>query len=225
MKNPFQQLDALQPGPAHCFEEVVSTILRWTIPDVKRVRVYHGDGGVDSFTGEWGSNGELHVYQVKYFVDQWKASQKQQIRNSYRTARDSTSFRLKKWTLIVPTDLTAEDWGWFDPWKAGQAHEIDLLNGSALTDLLRAPQCADARQMLKNWGVVGLPHEPVITAWVRLITNPPRFALQSNVWIENTGDRSLRSLRLRIAHSETNTVAVPADPEWWRIVRNFKLPR
>jgi len=42
------------------------------------------------------------------------------------------------------------------------------------------------------------------------------FALVVNVWLQNVGDQSLRSLRLQIQHSETATVAAQANDYWWR---------
>jgi hypothetical protein len=215
MHNAFEQINSLQPGPEHCFEEVVSTILRATIPEAKRVRVYRGDGGVDTFTGTWGEAGELEVYQIKYFISEWTASQQQQIRESYQTAAENPDFNLSRWTLIVPRDLTAKDFKWFDGWRAKQKHKIELINGSDLTDRLLLPQCAGARQMLKAWGVIGLHAGPSIRAWVRVIGSPP-YALVVNAWLENIGDRSLRSARLRIQHSETHTVSIEADDSWWR---------
>jgi hypothetical protein len=214
MQNPFEQLNNLQPGAEHCFEEVVSNMLRATIPDAKRVRVYRGDGGVDTFTGTWGALGELEVYQIKYFVTQWGSSQKQQIRDSYRTAADNTDYNLLKWILVVPTNLTSKDFTWFDEWRAKEKHEIEMINGSDLSDRLQLPRCAGARQMLRKWGVLGLGASPAIDAWVRL-TPARSFALVANVWLQNIGDQSLRSARLRVEHSETETVAIQADEYWW----------
>lgn len=216
MKNAFEQLDDRVPGAAQCFEEVVSTILRATVPDAKRVRVHRGDNGVDTFTGTWGDAGELDVYQIKYFVRQWGNSQKQQIKNSYGTAAKSENYNLRKWYLIVPTDLTASDFKWFDEWRQGLPHEVEVINGAALSDRLRRSECSHARQMLRSWGVAGLDGGPSFNAWVRLLSDAPRFALVLNVWLHNTGDKSARSVRLRLQHSETHTLAHRPNEQWWR---------
>jgi hypothetical protein len=215
MHNAFEQLNSLQPGAEHCFEEVVSTILRATIAEAKRVRVYRGDGGVDTFTGTWGALGELDVYQIKYFITQWKSSQRQQIRDSYQTAARNPDYNLSKWILVVPTNLTSKDHKWFDEWRNRQKHQIEVINGSDLTDRLQLPQCSGARQMLKKWGVVGPGASPSINAWVRLISERS-FTFVAIAWLQNVGDQSLRSLRLRIEHSETGTVSLQADDNWWR---------
>lgn len=57
---------------------------------------------------------------------------------------------------------------------------------------------------------------PSFNAWVRLVSEPPRFLLVLNVWLHNVGNKSARSVRLRLEHSETNTLAYDADPQWWR---------
>jgi hypothetical protein len=117
MKNPFEQLEDRLGGASHCFEEVVSTILRATVSDAKRVRVHRGDNGVDTFTGTWANAGKLDVYQIKYFLKQWRSSQKQQIKKSYRTAANGQSYNLRNWFLVVPTELTANHFKWFDEWR------------------------------------------------------------------------------------------------------------
>jgi len=161
MKNPFEQLEALQPGAAHCFEETVSIILRATVKDARRVKVFRRDGGVDSFTGIWGQDGELDVYQIKCLHTPWGNSQKKQIRDAFKTATDSKEFNLRQWVLVVPSDLTKEDWQWFDEWRVkqtkGKEHKIDIWEGSRLSDILLQPECGDARQKLREWGVQGLP--------------------------------------------------------------------
>jgi hypothetical protein len=57
---------------------------------------------------------------------------------------------------------------------------------------------------------------PSFNAWVRLFSEPPRFALVLNVWLNNGGNRSARSVRLRLEHSETHTLAFDPDQQWWR---------
>jgi hypothetical protein len=50
----------------------------------------------------------MKVFQIKYFPDAWEDSQKQQIRDAYKTARECGDYRLKTWTLCVPTRLRNE---------------------------------------------------------------------------------------------------------------------
>jgi hypothetical protein len=211
--NPFEQLKSLQPGPEQCFEEIVSMILRHTVTDVRRVRVYGGDDGVDNFTGAWGDSGELDVYQVKYFASSsWGAAQRQQITRSYDRAARSSSYSLRKWILVVPSDLTAKEWKWFDEWRE-EKQGISVLDGSHLTDCVLRGQCAPARNKLREWGVVGLPNVVAIQAWVRL-TQAVDFPLVLNVWLENIGDMTARSIRMDLDHIETNTRGGAVGDDW-----------
>jgi hypothetical protein len=135
-RNPFEQLQDVVVEPRQAFEDIVTLILKCLFPDSRRVRVFRGDGGIDAFIGTLGEGGEVDVYQVKYFPMTWGASQKDQIRDAYRTARDSKDYDLKKWTLCVPTRLTKEDLRWFDEWRRKQEKQdrsIDLMDGDDLT--------------------------------------------------------------------------------------------
>jgi hypothetical protein len=72
------------------------------------VRVYRGDGGVDVYEERYGADAEVDVYQIKYFPSVWGDTQKQQIRDSYETARYNSDFNLNRWFLCVPVRLTKE---------------------------------------------------------------------------------------------------------------------
>src|SRR5579863_9166948 len=119
-QNPFQQLRAVCEGAPHEFEAICVDLIRTHYPDAKRVRVYNGDGGVDASYGDWGTQGALDVFQIKYFPDVLGDSQKQQIRDAFKTASTNANFRLRKWTLCLPALLRQEDLRWFDEWKTAQ---------------------------------------------------------------------------------------------------------
>ena len=87
--NPFEQLRLLAPEPRAAFEEIVGILLKGHGKSDGQVKVYFGDAGVDAYKGSFGQEGELIVYQSKYFPDQWQESQKKQIRDSFRTANES----------------------------------------------------------------------------------------------------------------------------------------
>src|SRR5213076_998245 len=82
-RNPFEQIQDVVVEPRQAFEDVVALILKCLHPESRRVRVYRGDGGIDSFTGPLGVGGEADVFQIKYFPSSWEDSQKQQIRDAY----------------------------------------------------------------------------------------------------------------------------------------------
>jgi len=215
MQNPFEQLRSLQPGPEHLFDHVGSLILHETIPDARRVRVYQGDEGVDTFTGTWGETGELDVYQIKYFVGKWGDSQKQQIRDSYARAKQNANYNLGTWYLVVPTNLTAQDYKWFDTWRKEQPHPIEIIDGADLTERLELPQCGPARQLLKGWGALGLPGGAFLVPSISIFATD-RFAVLLRLRLENKGDKTGRAIRLKVQHTETSTVAYGHDEQWWK---------
>lgn len=88
--------------PRQAFEDIVALILKCLYPENRRVRVYRGDGGIDSFSGTLGVGGEADVFQINYFPSSWEDSQKQQIRDAYSVARNSNDYQLKAWTLCFP---------------------------------------------------------------------------------------------------------------------------
>jgi hypothetical protein len=61
-RNPFAQLQDVVVEPRQAFEEIITLIVKCLWPNSRRVRVYRGDGGVDSFTGTFGEGGEADVY-------------------------------------------------------------------------------------------------------------------------------------------------------------------
>src|SRR6516225_2961447 len=151
--NPFEQLQHLVPEPRAAFEEIVAILLKDHGKSDGQVRVCLGDAGVDAYQGSFGEQGELIVYQSKYFPGQWKDPQKQQIRESFRTASESSLFKLKEWYLCVPARPTKEDLRWFDNWSRQKSVKIDLIDGDDLTKMLQAPEDARAREELRKWGV------------------------------------------------------------------------
>jgi len=217
MLNPFEQLRILQPGPHQCFEEVTSHILRRTVQDSKRVRVHRGDEGVDSFTGTWGEDGELDVYQIKYFVEKWGPSQQDQIRSSYKRARENDNYQLRSWFLVVPTNLTAQDFRWIYEWKSKQDRPIELIDGSDLCDRLNEAECSAARDLLHRWGVLGVAGGAFLVPSLTVLTSE-RFPTILRLRLENRGDKTAKAVRITIEHSETHTVANTAYEDSWRDV-------
>lgn len=217
MLNPFEQLRILLPAPHQCFEEVVSHILRKTVQDAKRVRVHRGDEGVDSFTGSWGEDGELDVYQIKYFVEKWGPSQQEQIRSSYFRARENSNYHLRRWYLVLPTNLTAQDYRWLYDWKATLDRPVDIIDGSDLCDRLAVEESAPARGLLQSWGILGLSGGPFIVPSLTVLTSE-RFPTILRLRLDNRGDKTAKGVRITVKHSETQTVANTAYEDFWRDV-------
>lgn len=217
--NPFEQIRLFLSEPRTAFEDIVGTLLEDAGEIDGRIKVHLGDGGIDAYKGSFGEGGELIVYQSKYFADQWKDPQKQQIRDSFRTASESRLFNLKAWYLCVPTRPTKEDVRWFDDWKAKQPiKKIELIDGDDLTRMFEMPNGARARQKLRNWGVSTVREGCAVLEFsVVCVARDPRTQLTFNlvVWLTNKGDRTAEGLKVRVEHSSTNCVVFPSDSSLW----------
>ena len=227
-RNPFEQLQDVVVEPRQAFEDVVALILKCLYPDSRRVRVYRGDGGIDSFIGTLGVGGEADVFQIKYFPSSWEDSQKQQIRDAYSVARECNDYQLKTWTLCVPTRLRKEDLRWFDEWRGKQDRDIRLLDGDDLTLHLDDNRCAVARNKLREWGLAGVAPvgaEFSVQAFIKR-QDAARTGLTAmiSLYLRNIGQRSARDIVTTVSHSETGCVAGPAQMGW-DLVGNRLEPR
>lgn len=110
-----------EAGARAAFESACFLILKSRFPNenVHSVRVHQGDGGIDVYVGLLGVE-PVDVYQCKYFVNGVSDSQKEQIRSSFRSAVENTEFKVRKWCLCLPVDLSVQESIWFDSWAAKQ---------------------------------------------------------------------------------------------------------
>jgi hypothetical protein len=217
-RNPFEQLQDVVIEPRQAFEDVVALILKCLCPDSRRVRVYRGDGGIDSFTGTLGVGGQADVFQIKCFPSSWEDSQKQQIRDAYGVARRCNDYQLQTWTLCVPTRLPKEDLRWFDEWRGKQDKNIRLLDGDDLTLHLGDKRCAAARNKLRDWGLAGIAPVGPEFAVEALIKRQDvaRTGLTAMIilHLKNIGHRSARNIVATVSHSDTGCSAGPAQSGW-----------
>jgi hypothetical protein len=108
-------------GAREKFEDLASQLVRGEQPNADKVRIVRGDGGIDIHVGELTDPDGIHVYQCKFFPQQLEDSQKSQIRKSFQGCRESDKFKLKKWTLCLPIDLSVDEKRWFEEWRTKQA--------------------------------------------------------------------------------------------------------
>lgn len=130
-------------GARDAFEKACETIYRKKHKDdhVGQVLVRQGDGGIDIFIGELGVK-PITVIQCKFFLDTFEDSQKDQIRNSFKTAIFSKEYVLKEWILCLPRSIDIKENSWWFKWKHKKLLEfsqddsfIKLTDGNALIDL------------------------------------------------------------------------------------------
>ena len=110
-----------QSGARDKFEELTALLIRSEFADASRIRIVHGDGGIDVHTNSIDDPCGIDVFQIKFFPDGISKSQKAQIRQSFKSVCDRKDFRTKSWTLCVPINLSTPEKQWFAKWKAKQA--------------------------------------------------------------------------------------------------------
>lgn len=88
------------------------------------IRVSQGDAGIDILVGDFSV--PITNYQCKFFLDGIGDVQKAQIRESFKTAVDSSSYKMKKWILCVPCTLSASEFKWWSEWRAKQEKLYDI---------------------------------------------------------------------------------------------------
>lgn len=89
--------------------------------NVRGVRPAPGDWGIDAFVGDLA--GEVASWQAKFFPDRVGDAQKEQIRESYKSAKKAASghgYTIITWTLVLPIELSGEERSWRDKWVAAQ---------------------------------------------------------------------------------------------------------
>lgn len=111
----------------------------------RRIKPSQGDGGLDVLVPVSGGSSQLHVenYQVKKFADGLNDSRERQIKKSLERAvathnDDRFGYRIDRWHLAVPMDLTREQ----ERWLLGLATELEapfpvgIFGLTAIEDLL-----------------------------------------------------------------------------------------
>lgn len=108
-------------GAREKFEELTVQLLHSQYPDVERIRIIRGDGGIDAHQGALTDTNGIDVFQIKFFPDGIGDSQQKQIRESFKRICDNNAFKSKSWTLCLPVDMSTNEKKWFDEWKQKQA--------------------------------------------------------------------------------------------------------
>ncbi len=112
-------------GAREKFEDLCVQLLLAEQPNLKRMRVVVGDGGIDAYEGELKGTGGIDVFQTKFFPAGIGESQKKQIRDSFKSVSEATDFTVNNWTLCLPIDLGVEETKWFESWS-GKQHDSGI---------------------------------------------------------------------------------------------------
>ena len=127
-------------GAREIFEKICSQLFAALFgADAHNIKVSQGDEGLDILVGDFSA--PIDVYQCKYFIDGVGDAQKNQIRASFKRAIESTTYKLKSWTLCLPCELTAKEFQWWSEWKNRKTKlhgiHIALYEGSYLIAQLK----------------------------------------------------------------------------------------
>jgi hypothetical protein len=122
-------------GAREKFEDLAFDVIKSEEPRALKVRVSQGDGGIDAHINDLSDPGGVRVYQCKFFPKGLEETQKGQICASFKRCRESTDYKLKRWTLCLPVDLSVPERHWFESWRDSQKSSgvvIDEPNPSRL---------------------------------------------------------------------------------------------
>lgn len=113
-----------EEGGRATFAELVTHCVRSIHPGAHAVRPDPGDEGLDTFVGEF--DGDLHVFQAKYFCDALGASRHAQVREAIKACMSSGRFsHIVSWTLCIPLELSPEEHSWWQGWRKRQSAKYD----------------------------------------------------------------------------------------------------
>ena len=145
------QVRAGQSGAREDFEQMLGLLVRAVQGQASLVFANPGDWGIDVLVGDL--NGQVTVWQAKYFPGGVGLSQQGQIRDSFRAVAGAAAARgyvLQRWVLCIPSSMDGPAMKWWQGWRAKQETEtgtaVELWDETGLRELLLRPEAADVRR-------------------------------------------------------------------------------
>ncbi len=133
MQIDFRQISGPKASRSDNFALMCARLILAEWPDAKPVEGKGGDEGLDTYIGE--IDGDLKAFQFKCFCDRVGASQRAQIKRSFKTALGK--HRLLSWTLVLPIDMNPTEQRWFrDFCKSYDPLQMDWWGETELRNLL-----------------------------------------------------------------------------------------
>jgi hypothetical protein len=147
-------------GAPQDFEQMLTLLVRRQEGDAWHIHGAGGDWGIDVLAGDL--NGQVRIWQAKYFPDGVKSDHKNEIEKSFdRSVKkaDDEGYRIERWTLCVPSTMTVWVNKWWQGWRAEKLARyknltIDLWDGTRLTEMLLEDRMADIRRHFYGTGPV-----------------------------------------------------------------------
>lgn len=128
------------------FEQMNTQLVAHLYPGVRSVDANPGDWGIDTFVGSLDSSSVM-VWQSKYFIDGVGETQKDQIRESFKSAvaaAETHGHSLDAWILCIPQSMDGPTSKWWDGWKKRtmkkHSIEIELWDDTELRKRLISPE-------------------------------------------------------------------------------------
>ncbi len=187
--NDFKSLHSNLAGAREAFENACETLFRkiYFNKSVSQVEVKQGDGGIDIFVGELGVE-PITVIQCKFFLETFEDSQKDQIRNSFKTAISANKYELKEWVLCIPRVIDIDEHSWWFDWKKKKTDEhskespfISIKNGNELIDLFKEHGLYNQIFQIEDSRKIGEIHKALVPQPISL----PKNGLPSVVLFNN----------------------------------------
>lgn len=126
-----------EAGARDIFEKICVELFQKKFENAYAVQASPGDDGIDVLVGDL--DGDIIVYQCKYFIDGIGDTQKAQIRESYKTV--TKNYNVVEWYLCIPILFTVDNHKWWSEWKNKKQQKdnikIDFFDGSRLLMLLK----------------------------------------------------------------------------------------
>lgn len=98
------------------FQRLCNELCKIEHANIKSIEGSGGDKGIDAYIGNLSDDSPLHIFQYKFLPATLGDSGKKQIKKSIITVNNNFK-NLKRYTLILPKDLTIKETEWFENLK------------------------------------------------------------------------------------------------------------
>jgi hypothetical protein len=202
-------------GAPEDFEQMLGLLVQATYGEASLVSASPGDWGIDVLVGDL--HGRVTIWQAKYFIREFKETQKGQVRKSFAAAFKAAGehgYTVDRWVLCIPCSMGPKETQWWQDWKVARQREtgaiIDLWNETELRKLLLRPEAGHVRRHYYNpYRQDGAADEPGES-----LPAPPVGADREQAWAGGTELRLAGSVYL--LHGEP-TERSSRDMSWvWR---------
>lgn len=139
-------------GAREDFGQMLGLLVQATQGDAHLIFANPGDWGIDVLVGNL--NGRVAIWQAKYFIREFKESQKRQVGESFRSAMQNSmreGYTVDRWVLCVPVSLDPPTMRWWQDWRGRRERErpgisIELWDENKLRSLLITPEASHVRR-------------------------------------------------------------------------------